>query len=127
MAKSKGGEGGYGEGDNVHDGPGSKHGKTTGKARVGGESFAGSGERNGGHGTAGADATEKTHNAEFAKGGKQHMFGEQEANDRSEGGEGITGKRDVHGPGEKFAEGGKNKMFNFNPAKLATAGITSAY
>jgi hypothetical protein len=110
MAKGKGGAHGYGEGDNVHSGKGSKGGATgTPKVSRGGD--AGS-------------ATEKTHNVEFAKGGDTHMFSEQEANPKKEG---ITGKGDAKGPGDKFAEGGSDKMFSFNPAKTATAGITSAY
>ena len=112
MAKGKGGASGFGEGDNVHKGSGSKGG-STGTPRVSG-------------GDAGAEGTEKTHNVEFAKGGDTKMFGEQEANPRVEGGEAITGKRDVKGPGEKFAEGGKDKMFGFNPAVPAQSGITSA-
>jgi hypothetical protein len=59
-----------------------------------------------GDGDAGAAATEKRADAEYNKGGKTKMFGEQAANPRVEGGEGITGKRDVRGPGGHFAEGG---------------------
>jgi len=110
----KGGASGYGMGDNVHSGKGSKgRGETVGTANVSGGGDAGS-------------STEKTHNVEFAEGGNTKMFGEQEANPRVEGGEAITGKRDVRGPGEKFAEGGKDKMFGFNPAVPAQSGITSA-
>ena len=119
MAKGKGGAHGFGEGDNVHSGPGSKHG-TTGTPRVG----------DGGHGhsDAGAEGTEKTHNVEFAKGGTTKMFGEQEAGERTGADKSpSTGKPDSSGPGEKFAAGGSGKMFGYNPAKPATAGITSAY
>jgi hypothetical protein len=59
-----------------------------------------------GDGDAGATDTEKRADAEYNKGGKTKMFGEQGANPRNEGGEGITGKRNVKGPGEKFAGGG---------------------
>jgi hypothetical protein len=115
MAKSKGGAHGFGAGDNVHSGKGSKGG-VTGTPKVSGG------------GDAGASATEKTHNVEFAKGGTTHMFGEQEAGSRKgEDKSASTGKPDSSGPGDKFAAGGAGKMFGFNPAKTATAGITSAY
>lgn len=116
MAKGKGGASGFGEGDNVHSGSGSKSGKeSTGTARVS-------------HGDAGASATEKTHNATFAEGGDTPMFGEQEAGSRKGADKSpSTGKPDSSGPGEKFAEGGPGKMFGYNPSKRATAGITSAY
>ena len=116
MAKGKGGASGYGEGDNVHSGKGSKSGRT-GTPKVGGM----------GHGDAGASATEKTHNVEFAKGGNTPMFGEQEAGSRTGPDKSpSTGKPDSSGPGEKFASGGSGKMFGFNPAVPAQSGITSA-
>ena len=71
---------------------------------------------------AGASATEKTHNVEFAKGGTTPMFGEQEAGDQRPG---FAEKPDQRGPGSKFAEGGKNKMFGFAGALPATAGISA--
>ena len=71
---------------------------------------------------AGASATEKTHNVEFAKGGTTSMFGEQEAGDQQPG---FAEKPDQRGPGSKFAEGGKNKMFGFAGALPATAGISA--
>jgi hypothetical protein len=37
-----------------------------------------------------------------------------------------TGKPDSSGPGEKFASGGKGKMFGFAGALPATAGISAA-
>ena len=79
-------------------------------------------------GKAGAEATEKSHNVEFAKGGsKNHMFGEQEAGPRDGADKSpSTGKPDSSGPGEKFAEGGKGKMFGFAGAQPAEAGKTSA-
>lgn len=115
MAKGKGNAHGFGEGDNVHDGKGSKHGSTgTPKVSAGGD--------------AGASGTEKTHNVEFAKGGKTHMFGEQAAESATKfPGRTADTTSDDDAPGEKFASGGSGKMFGFNPAKLATAGITSAY
>lgn len=114
MAKGKGGASGYSGDDNVKDGPGSKHGKMTGTARVS-------------SGDAGASATEKTHNATFAEGGNTHMFGEQEAGSRTGPDKSpSTGKPDSSGPGEKFASGGSGKMFGFNPAVTARSGITSA-
>jgi hypothetical protein len=135
--KGKGGASGHDGGDNVHMGPGSKSG-STGKARTGGETVDGAdGGSAGFHsGTkTSADATEKTHNVEFAKGGDTKMFGEQAAGSRNgQGAEGTvsdkspsTGKPDSSGPGAKFAGGGSGKMFGYNPAKPATAGITSAY
>jgi hypothetical protein len=118
MAKGKGGASGYGEGDNVHEGKGSKHG-TTGTPHV---------ADGHGHSDAGAEGTEKTHNVEFAKGGNTPMFGEQEAGSRKGPDKSpSTGKPDSSGPGEKFAAGGSNKMFGYNPSKPATSGITSAY
>ena len=78
-------------------------------------------------GSAGAEATEKSHDVTFAKGGKTHMFGEQEAGSRESADKSpSTGKPDSSGPGEKFAEGGKGKMFGFTGALPATAGISAA-
>lgn len=115
MAKGKGGAHGFGQGDNVHSGSGSKGGKT-GTPKVSGG------------GDAGASATEKTHNVEFAQGGDTPMFGEQEAGSRKGPDKSpSTGKPDSSGPGEKFAEGGTDKMHPYTPAKRATAGITSPY
>jgi hypothetical protein len=67
---------------------------------------------------------ETTKSADFAKGGNTHMFGEQAAGDQKAGGT----AHDVSGgaPGAKFAEGGSGKMFSYNPAVPARAGITSA-
>jgi hypothetical protein len=65
--------------------------------------------------------TEKS--AEFAKGGKTHMFGEQEAGEMPSG---TTDKGDESGPGEKFAKGGSGKMFGYSGALPARAGITGA-
>lgn len=68
--------------------------------------------------------TKKTEkNAEFAKGGKTHMFGEQEAAEMPSG---TTDKGDKSGPGEKFASGGSGKMFGYAGSQPAQAGITSA-
>ena len=105
----KGGDGS----DNVKSGPGSKSGATgTPKVSAGG---------------AGASATEKTHNVEFAKGGNTPMFGEQEAASRTGADKSpSTGKPDSSGPGEKFAQGGSGKMFGFSGALPAQSGITSA-
>lgn len=61
--------------------------------------------------------------ADFAKGGKTHMFGEQEANDMPSG---TTDKGDARGPGDKFAAGGSTKMFGFAGSQPAEAGKTSA-
>lgn len=93
---------------NVDSGPGSKKGSS------GHEELKG---------TSSVDRHEKTHDVEFAKGGDTHMFGEQEANDAKSG---TVGKPDVAGPGAKFAEGGKGKMFSFAPSVPARDGITGA-
>jgi hypothetical protein len=74
-----------------------------------------------------AEATEKSHNVEFAKGGNTPMFGEQEAGSRTGPDKSpSTGKPDSSGPGEKFAEGGSGKMFGYQGSVPATAGKTSA-
>lgn len=61
--------------------------------------------------------------ADFAEGGKTHMFGEQAAADMPSG---TTDKGDKSGPGEKFAAGGSGKMFGYSGSQPARAGITSA-
>jgi hypothetical protein len=125
MAK-KGGASGYGEGDNVHSGSGSK-GKGAHIPSSSGGVVAHDGGDGRTKGGAGASDTEKTHNVEFAKGGDTPMFGEQEAGSRMHDDKSpSTGKPDSSGPGEKFAEGGSGKMFAFNPSVPAQAGITSA-
>lgn len=118
LTTGKGDAHGYGEGENVHKGKGSKS--------DGVDSFHVDGGP-GGH-DAGAEDTEKRSNATFAVGGKTKMFDEQRAGPRTGSDKSpSTGKPDSRGPGDTFAEGGKGKMFPFEPAKLATAGITSAY
>lgn len=117
MAK-KGGASGFGQGDNVHSGAGSKHGKT--------------GTPGVSDGGAGASRTEKTHNVEFAKGGSggdNKMFGEQAAESQTankQAGHTADPTGPDSAPGEKFAAGGSGKMFGFNPAVPAQSGITSA-
>jgi len=75
-------------------------------------------------GKAGAEATEKSHNVEFAKGGsKNHMFGEQAAGKQTPG---HTEKDPTSAPGEKFAAGGKTAMFGYAGSQPAEAGKTSA-
>ena len=116
-----------GAGSNVDDGPGSKGKKSAaggeGAGRGKGPSVSpvdgGSGRSKG---AAGASATEKSHNVEFAKGGTTPMFGEQAADEMQPG---YTEKKDDKGPGAQFAEGGKNKMFGFAGALPATAGISA--
>lgn len=73
---------------------------------------------------AGAEATEKRHDVQFAKGGTTKMFGEQAANEQKPGGT----AHDVSGgaPGPEYAKGGSTKMFGFNGAQPARDGITSA-
>ena len=108
MASSKGGEGGFGEGDNVHSGSGSKSGSAgyslpKGKAE--------------GNAVGGKDVT-------FAKGGNTPMFGEQNADEQKP----ATTAHDTGagGVGDKFTMGGSTKMFGYNPSVPATAGITGA-
>jgi hypothetical protein len=74
-------------------------------------------------GKAGAEATEKSHNVEFAKGGNTPMFGEQAAGKQTPG---HTEKDPTSAPGEKFAAGGKTAMFGYAGSQPATAGKTSA-
>lgn len=79
------------------------------------------------HTTSSVSRNESTHNTEFAKGGNTPMFGKQVAGARDGADKSpSTGKPDSSGPGEKFAEGGKNKMFGFSGAQPAQSGITSA-
>lgn len=100
------------DGSNVKSGPGSKSGqKMEGSVKAGG-------------GDAGAEATEKSHDVQFAKGGNTKMFGEQAANEQKPGGtaHNVSGGA----PGPEFASGGKTKMFGFSGALPARDGITSA-
>ena len=106
---------------NVDSGPGSK-GKSESGRGAGPSVSATDGGSGRSKGSAGASATEKTHNVEFAKGGKTPMFGEQAAGDQQPG---FAEKPDQRGPGQKFAEGGKGKMFGFAGALPATAGISA--
>lgn len=93
------------KGGNVDVGPGSKSGR---------DSISN---------TSSVDRHEKTHDVEFAKGGKTKMFGEQQANPDKPG---QTGKEDVTGKGAEFAKGGSTKMFGFTPALPQEGGRTSA-
>jgi hypothetical protein len=111
--------------DNVDKGPGSK-GKGSSGVGKGPSVSAVDGGAGRTKGAAGASATEKTHNVDFAEGGKTHMFGEQEAGSRTGPDKSpSTGKPDSSGPGEKFASGGSTKMFSFHGATPAVAGITA--
>jgi hypothetical protein len=104
--------GGYKGDDNVKKGSGSKPGQhDSGSVKPGG-------------GDAGAEATEKSHNVEFAKGGDTPMFGEQDSNAQKPGGTAHDTKGTA--PGPKFADGGTTKMFGYAASQPATAGITSA-
>lgn len=97
---------------NVDSGSGSKSGtKMSGSVKPG-------------SGDAGASATEKSHDVEFAKGGDTKMFGEQAANEQKAGGtaHNVSGGA----PGPEFAKGGSGKMFGFSGALPARDGITSA-
>jgi hypothetical protein len=108
---SKGGEGGYGEGDNVHSGSGSKSGKTEGGYKL----PKGKAE---GNAVGGKDT-------EFAEGGhSNHMFGEQNADEQKAGG--TAHDNGGGGEGDKFAAGGSTKMFGYAGSVPARAGITSA-
>jgi len=106
---SKGGEGGFGAGDNVHSGSGSKSGGAGYKLPKG---------KAEGNAVGGKDT-------EFAEGGhSNHMFGEQNADTQNPG----TTRHDNDGGGEgdKFAKGGSGKMFGYQGSVPARAGITSA-
>ena len=108
--KGKGGEGGYGEGDNVHSGSGSKSGKA-GYSLPKGKAV--------GNATGGKDAT-------FAEGGhSNHMFGEQNADEQKAGTTRHATSPET-GPGDKFAAGGTTKMFGYQGSVPSRAGITSA-
>lgn len=127
-----------GEASNVDSGAGSKGGSSScdgakgngagGRARGPSVTMADGGGAGFSSGTkTSADATEKTRNASFAEGGDAHMFGEQEAGSRTGDDKSpSTGKPDSSGPGQKFAEGGKGKMFGFAGSLPATAGISAA-
>jgi hypothetical protein len=107
--KGKGGEGGYGEGDNVHKGAGSK---------AGGAGYSLPKGKAEGSAVGGKDAT-------FAVGGKTHMFGEQNADEQKPANTSHDTSPET-GPGDKFAMGGSEKMFGYSPSLPARAGITSA-
>lgn len=66
---------------------------------------------------------EKSHNVEFAKGGKTKMFSEQAAEPAEKGVTRDTSAADS-APGPKFASGGGGKMFSYSPSVPARAGIT---
>jgi hypothetical protein len=74
-------------------------------------------------GDSGAEATERSHDVTFAKGGNTHMFGEQAAGEQTPA---ETGKTQDSAPGDKFASGGKSKMFGYQGSVAARSGITSA-
>lgn len=61
--------------------------------------------------------------ADFAEGGNTHMFGPQKVGEQKAG---VTETADAGGTGDKFASGGKNKMFGYAGAQAAQAGKTSA-
>lgn len=69
--------------------------------------------------------------ADFAKGGKTHMFGTGDhtttASSDAAGSQapGVT-EHDPKGDGGKFAKGGSGKMFGYAGAESAQAGKTSA-
>jgi hypothetical protein len=112
MAKGKGGEGGYGEGDNVHSSTGSKGSSSAGyslpKGKAEGNAVGGK-------------------PAKFAEGGDTPMFGHQNADKQHPGvTEHDTGSDQSTGTGDKFAKGGSGKMFAYSPSVPARDGITSA-
>lgn len=67
--------------------------------------------------------SEKQHDVQFAKGGDNHMFSEQQASPQTAA---HTGKNGATGKGAEFAKGGSGKMFGFAGSAAAQAGITSA-
>ena len=60
------------------------------------------------------------HKAAFGKGGKGKMFGEQAAAEKVPG---IAGKKDIRGPGGRFAKGGP-KVATGGFARKAVGGHT---
>ena len=60
------------------------------------------------------------HKAAFGKGGKGKMFGEQAAAEKVPG---IVGKKDIRGPGGRFAKGG-GKVAVGGLSRPARAGST---
>lgn len=68
---------------------------------------------------------ETSRNTTFAKGGNTPMFSEQAAEPQTSGHTADPTASDS-APGDKFACGGKGKMFGFAGAQSARAGITSA-
>jgi hypothetical protein len=84
-------------------------------------------------GRTGGDATEKSHNVEFAKGGKggeNTMFPPQSADPAEKGETRDTTRTDDNPhPGmtaDHGAKGGSTKMFGYAASQPATAGITGA-
>lgn len=61
--------------------------------------------------------------ADFAKGGNTHMFGPQKVGEQDDG---TTAHDVTSGGGDKFASGGKGKMFGYAGVQSAEAGKTSA-
>lgn len=66
---------------------------------------------------------ETTRNTTFAEGGNTHMFGPQKAGQQASG---ETAHDAGANSGDKYACGGKTKMFGFSGALPARSGITSA-
>jgi hypothetical protein len=69
--------------------------------------------------------------ADFAKGGKTHMFGTGDhtvtaSSDAAGTQEEGTTAHDPENSGEKFAKGGSGKMFGYQGSVPATGGQTSA-
>ncbi len=62
--------------------------------------------------------------ADFAEGGKTHMFPQQSSDPAEKGHTADTTAKDDLS--NKFASGGKTKMFGFTGADPAQAGMTSA-
>jgi hypothetical protein len=112
MADAKGGEGGYGEGDNVHKGTGSKGSTTAGYSLPKGKAE--------GSAVGGKAAT-------FAEGGDTPMFGHQNSDTQNSGTtRHDNGPEQSQGTGDKFASGGSTKMFSYQGSVPARSGITSA-
>lgn len=74
---------------------------------------------------------------EFAKGGKTHMFGGQQAGTQKPGvsrhsvaggdqGASVPDGGDTSVKGDKFASGGSTKMFGYQGSVPASGGMTSA-
>ena len=73
--------------------------------------------------TSSVSRNEKSHDVQFAEGGDNKMFGQQQAGPAKAAQTGDAGQT---GKGAEFAKGGASKMFGFAGSVPARDGITSA-